>query len=41
MYALVFVVVVFVACAPPPLNEPLNEKANAPAIVSAVIEAVS
>src|SRR6478735_10947432 len=41
MYALVLVVVVFVAWAPPPLNEPLNEKANAPAMVSAVIEAVS
>ena len=41
MYALVAVVVVFVAWAPPPLNEPLNEKAKAPAIVSAVIDAVS
>ena len=41
MDALVLVVVVFVACDPPPLNEPLSEKANAPARVSAVIDAVS
>ena len=41
MKAFVFVVVVFVACAPPPLKEPSVEIASAAAVVSAVIVAVS
>ena len=41
MNAFVLVVVVFVACAPPPLKEPSVEIARAPAAVNAVIVAVS